>query len=82
MKKLFTIIFTSMFCLNLYASTYIVELEDQNKNVEKIHVENDSNLIEIINDANNNQIFIKSIRPGFLNQDAAKKGGGEGGVDG
>jgi predicted DNA-binding ArsR family transcriptional regulator len=72
----------SLSCFNLYANSYVVEIQDASENIEKIDVKNESNLIDVINDATNNQILIKSITPNSHILNPVDMRGGEGGVDG
>lgn len=82
MSKLFVIVFMSLSCFNLYANSYVVEIQDANENIEKIDVKNESNLIDVINEATSRQILIKSITPKSHILNSVERAGGEGGVDG
>lgn len=82
MIKIFQIILMMSVGFNVYASSFSVELQDLDNNVQKVKVEDTSTLIELINNAEANQLLIKSIKPQGEVIDSVRRGGGEGGEDG
>lgn len=84
MKKLCLILILSLVSSNLLASGYTVVLEDSESNTKNVNVSNENNLTELLNEASQQQIRIKSINVNSNKLIQVDKfvGGGEGGEGG
>lgn len=83
MKKLCLILVLSLVSSNILASEYTVVLEDSESNTKNVNVSNENNLTELLNEASQQQIRIKSINVNSNKLIQVDKfGGGEGGEGG
>lgn len=84
MKKLCLILILSLASSNILASGYTVVFEDSESNTKNVNVSNEINLTELLNEASQQQIRIKSINVNSNKLIEVDKfvGGGEGGEGG